>query len=162
MVELAAPGEQDIVLDLYCGIGAIGLVTAGKRKFKKLIGVEVVPEAVEDAKRNARNNGIQNTEFLCNDALEAAKLLARRGERPDIVVVDPPRKGCDKELIEIITKRMIPRKVVYVSCDPATLARDIAEFRKLGYRLERAVPVDMFPRTPHVETAALILRDEKV
>lgn len=162
VVELADPGEQDIVLDLYCGIGAIGLVIAGKRKFKKLIGVEVVPEAVEDAKRNARNNGIQNTEFLCNDALEAAKLLARRGERPDIVVVDPPRKGCDKELIEIITKRMIPRKVVYVSCDPATLARDIAEFRKLGYRLERAVPVDMFPRTPHVETAALILRDEKV
>lgn len=145
----------ETVLDLYCGTGTIGLTMA--KKARRIIGVEVVEQAVEDAKRNARENGIENAEFLCADAAKAADMLKNRGEKPDVVILDPPRKGCDEALIETVAK-MAPPRVVYVSCDPATLARDLKLFAKLGYKTEEATPVDMFPRTAHVECCCLINR----
>ncbi len=155
-MEFADPSPDDILLDLCCGTGAIGLIIAKNRHLKKLIGVEIVPQAVEDAIKNAENNNINNAEFICDDASGAAKTLSNRGEHPDIVVIDPPRKGCDKSLIDIIAQKLTPSKIVYVSCDPSTLARDVVLFEKQGYKLKKAVPVDMFPRTPHVETVCLL------
>lgn len=145
--------EDDVLLDLYCGTGTIGLSMA--HRVKTLIGVEIVAPAIEDAKRNAAENGIENARFLCADAADAAKKLEKEGIRPTVVVVDPPRKGCDKALIETVA-RMAPDRVVYVSCDPATLARDCAVFAECGYVTTDATPVDMFPRTSHVETVALL------
>ena len=151
--EFAGLTGEETLLDLYCGAGTIGLSMA--HKSKRLIGVEIVEPAVEDARRNAARNHIENCEFLCMDAPKAAALLEERGLRPDVVIVDPPRKGCGPGLPETIA-RMAPQRVVYVSCDPATLARDAKRFRELGYELQKAVPVDMFPRTAHVETVALL------
>lgn len=153
--EYAAPGEEDLVLDLYCGTGTIGLSMA--KSAGRLIGVEVQPQAVEDAVENARRNGIDNGEFMCADAAQAAGELARRGIRPRVVVLDPPRKGCGPELVETVAG-MGPERVVYVSCDPATLARDLKQFAGLGYRVARVRPVDMFPGTAHVETIVLLTR----
>ncbi|MEE1239046.1 MAG: 23S rRNA (uracil(1939)-C(5))-methyltransferase RlmD [Acutalibacteraceae bacterium] len=144
------------VLDLYCGAGTIGLSMA--KKAKQIIGAEIVPQAIEDAKYNARLNGIENAEFLCADASRAAELLSERGLKPEVVIVDPPRKGCSPELINTITEDFRPQRVVYVSCDPATLARDIKLFSEKGYSLIEYTPVDMFPRTSHVETVALLGR----
>lgn len=141
------------VLDLYCGAGTIGLTTA--KHAKQVIGVEIIPQAIADAKINAELNGITNAEFLCGDAAAAAKSLEERKIFPDVVLLDPPRKGCDSSLIATIV-RMSPPKVVYVSCDPATLARDLAQFAEQGYQIDKATPVDMFPRTPHVETVVLL------
>jgi 23S rRNA (uracil1939-C5)-methyltransferase len=146
---------NETLLDLYCGAGTIGLYLA--KKVKSVIGVEVVPEAVEDAKRNAAINGINNARFICADAGKAAKQLNAENSRPDVVVVDPPRKGCDLLTIESVVQ-MAPERVVYVSCDPATLARDLKIFAEKGYRTLRVKPVDMFPRTPHVECVALMTR----
>ena len=146
---------RELLLDLYCGAGAIGLSMAGRAG--RVVGVEVVPEAVENARRNAHRNGIRNAEFLCDAAGGAAKRLAAQGLRPDVVVVDPPRKGCDEPTIEAIAE-MSPARVVYVSCDPATLARDLALLTARGYRARQAQPVDLFPRTAHVET---VVRLEK-
>ncbi len=146
------------VLDLYCGAGTIGLSMAGNAK--KVIGVEIVPQAVEDAVANAALNGIENAEFLCADAAEAAKLLADRGERPDVVVLDPPRKGCDPALLHTVGADMAPRRIVYVSCDPATLARDVKILAALGYNPLEATPLDMFPRTSHVETVVKMEKAE--
>ena len=143
------------LLDLYCGAGAIGLTMADK--VETLIGVEIVPEAIEDAKINASLNGIENAEFLCADAAQAADTLRERGLRPDVVILDPPRKGCDETLPEIIAG-MGPERIVYVSCDPATLARDCARFAALGYAVKQAVPFDLFPRTVHVECVTLMTR----
>ena len=151
--EYAKP-EGRLVLDLYCGAGTIGLSMA--KQAKRIIGAEIVPEAVEDAKYNARLNGIQNAEFICADAAKAAALLRDRGLKPDVVIIDPPRKGCSKELIDTVAEDFSPERVVYVSCDPATLARDIKLFRELGYTLKEYTPVDMFPRTAHVETVCLL------
>lgn len=151
--EYAAPEKDDLILDLYCGTGTIGLSLA--EPAGKLIGVEVQPQAVENARENARRNGIENAEFLCADAAEAAAELARRGLRPQVVILDPPRKGCGPELVRTVAG-MGPRRVVYVSCDPATLARDLKEFAGLGYQAVEAVPVDMFPGTGHVETCVLL------
>lgn len=145
--------KDGLLLDLYCGAGAIGLSMAGRAG--RLIGVEVIPQAVEDARENARRNGIENCEFLCADAAQAAKELARRGERPQVVVLDPPRKGCGKELTQIVAG-MAPQRVVYISCDPATLARDLRYFAELGYCPQKAQPVDMFGGTAHVETVVLL------
>ncbi len=145
--------KEDVLLDLYCGTGTIGLSMA--HRVKTLIGVEIVAPAVEDAKRNAAANGIDNARFLCADAAAAAKQLEKEGIRPSVVIVDPPRKGCDKALIETIA-RMSPDRVVYVSCDPATLARDCGVFAQCGYQTTDVTPVDMFPRTAHVETVALL------
>ncbi len=153
----AALTGDEFLIDLYCGAGTIGLSMADKAK--RLIGVEVIPQAIENAKENARRNGIGNAEFLCMDAAEAAQELAKRGTRPNVVVIDPPRKGCDASVISSICT-MSPQRVVYVSCDPETLARDLAAFDKQGYRLVEATPVDMFPRTQHVETVCLMSRDE--
>lgn len=143
------------LLDLYCGAGTIGLTMADN--VETLIGVEIVPEAIEDAKTNAALNGIGNAEFLCADAAQAARELRERGVTPDAVILDPPRKGCDETLPEIIAG-MGPERIVYVSCDPATLARDCARFAALGYAVKQAVPFDLFPRTVHIETVVLMIR----
>ena len=143
----------DVLLDLYCGTGTIGLSMA--KKVKKLIGVEIIPQAIENAKKNAALNGIDNAEFICADAAKATVKLEKQGIKPDVVILDPPRKGCDKSLIETVVK-MTPDKVVYVSCDSATMARDISIFNELGYKPTEITPVDMFPATPHVETVALL------
>lgn len=151
--EYAEP-EGKILLDMYCGAGTIGLSMAGQAK--QVIGVEVVPAAVEDAERNARLNGIFNARFLCADAAEAARQLAAEGIRPDVILVDPPRKGCSPDLLQLIGETFRPERVVYVSCDPATLARDCKQLAAVGYRLVEATPADLFPGTAHVETVCLL------
>lgn len=155
--EYAAPGGKT-VLDLYCGAGTIGLSMANKAK--NIIGVEIIPEAVEDARFNAKNNGIDNARFICADAAEAAKTLAKEKIKPDVIIVDPPRKGCSTELLETIANSFCPETLVYVSCDPATLARDINILNSLGYTLKEYTPFDLFPRTSHVETVALLVKGE--
>ncbi len=144
---------NELLLDLYCGTGTIGLSMADKAA--KLIGVEVVEAAVENARKNARVNGIENAEFICGDAAKAAQLLEQQGLRPNVVVLDPPRKGCGQTLVAAVCA-MAPDRVVYVSCDPATLARDLKWFTQGGYVPKEVTPVDMFPRTAHVETVALL------
>ena len=122
---------------------------------KRVIGVEVVPSAVEDARKNAERNHITNAEFFCMDAAEAASMLKQRGEYPDVVILDPPRKGCSGELLRTVVQ-MSPKRIVYVSCDPATLARDLRILADLHYIPQELTPVDMFPRTAHVETVCLL------
>lgn len=154
-ISMAGIGKEDLVLDLYCGVGTITLAMA--KAAGRVIGVEVVPQAVEDARENARRNGIQNAEFFCGDAGQAALRLEESGVRPDVVVVDPPRKGLSSDAIEAIS-RMSSRRLVYVSCDCATLARDIALLKPRGYRLEKITAADLFPRCAHVETVVLMSR----
>ena len=149
--------KRDTVLDLYCGVGTITLALA--EAAGKVIGVEVIPQAVEDAKDNARRNGIENAEFFCGDAGQAALQLEQDGVRPDVVVVDPPRKGLNADTIEALS-RMVPRRIVYVSCDPATLARDVALLKERGYELKTAQAADLFPRCAHVETVVLLSKGE--
>ena len=148
---------RETVLDLYCGIGTITLVMA--RQAGRAIGAEVIPAAVEDAKANAARNGVTNAEFLCADAAQAAQTLADRGLRPDVICVDPPRKGLAPAVIDAIVQ-MAPQRLVYVSCDPATLARDVKRMEEQGYVLQRAEAVDLFPRTAHVETVVLLSKGE--
>ena len=148
-IEQAEITKNDLVLDLYCGVGTITLAMAGAAG--KVIGVEVIPQAVEDARDNAKRNGIENAEFFCGDAGTAALELEQKGIRPDVVVVDPPRKGLNADAIEAMA-RMRPRRIVYVSCDPATLARDVALLKEKGYRVQSAQAADLFPRCSHVET----------
>ena len=124
-------------------------------KAEELIGIETVAPAIEDAKKNAAANGIENAQFICADAGEAAEKLLGEGKRPEVIVLDPPRKGCSEQTIKAAAK-MAPDRIVYVSCDPATLARDCAVFKELGYEVEEATPVDLFPRTAHVETVCLL------
>ena len=150
--DFAALTGAETVLDLYCGTGTIGLSMA--HKAKEVIGVEVVAPAVADARENAQRNNIKNARFLCADAGAAAEALEAEGLRPDVVVVDPPRKGLSPQVVEVLA-RMSPRRIVYVSCDPATLARDV-KLLAPAYTLQRAEAVDMFPRTHHVETVALL------
>ena len=145
--------EGKKIIDLYCGTGTIGLSMA--KAAKSVIGVEIIEAAVEDAKINAQANGFKNTEFICGDAANAAKELSRRKERADVVFLDPPRKGCEKQLLQTVANDFSPERIVYISCDPATLARDAAELCTLGYILKEYTPVDLFPRTAHVETVAL-------
>ena len=146
---------SETVLDLYCGTGTITLVMA--KHAGRAIGVELVPQAIEDAKENARRNGVENAEFFCADAAEAAQRFAAAGTRPDVIVVDPPRKGLSPDVIDAIGT-MAPQRVVYVSCDPATLARDVKLLSTRGYRLQSAEAVDMFPRTAHVESVVKLIR----
>ena len=153
--EYANPLNKDI-LDLYCGAGTIGLSMA--KEAKSIIGVEIVPEAITDAKFNAEQNGIKNARFICADASAAAKALAKEKIKPDVCIVDPPRKGCSEEVINTIALEFCPQSVVYVSCDVATLARDIKLFDALGYKLSKYTPCDLFPRTSHIETVALLER----
>ena len=143
-------------MELYCGIGTISMTLA--EHAKQVIGVEVVPQAVDDARENARRNGLEDrTRFECGDASDLAVQLEAEGVRPDVVVVDPPRKGLAPEVVDTIV-RMAPDRVVYVSCDPATLARDVRRFSAGGYAPRRAEAVDLFPRTAHVETIVLLQR----
>lgn len=152
-LEFAGLTGAETVLDLYCGIGTISLVMA--RKAGMVWGAEVVPQAVDDAIANARRNHIENARFLCADAGEAARYLEGEGVRPDVVCVDPPRKGLAEDVVDTIAD-MGPERVVYVSCDPGTLGRDVKRFAGRGYTLKKAVAVDMFPRTAHVETVCLL------
>ncbi len=155
---LAALTGKERVLDLYCGIGTIGLSMAAQ--CRELVGVEVVPSAVQDAAVCAREAGFENARFLCADAAQAAAQLAAEGFSPDVVILDPPRKGCDASLLETVAG-MDPDRIVYISCNCATLARDARLLRDLGYSLREARPFDLFPRTSHCETAALFLQDQK-
>ncbi len=149
VLELANLTGTETALDLYCGIGTISLALA--RQAGQVLGAEVVPSAVEDARANARRNGISNAEFFCGDAQDIAPRLAQRGLRPDLITVDPPRKGLTPPVIDAIAQ-MVPSRILYVSCHPATLARDLALFRQHGYHPQSALPIDLFPRTSHVET----------
>ncbi len=151
--EYAQLTGKEILVDMYCGAGTIGLSMADS--CSKIIGVEIIKQAVEDAKTNAKLNNIENAEFICADAAEAALTLKKRNINPDVIVLDPPRKGCDEKLIETVCN-IAPDRVVYVSCDPATLARDCKRFEQLGYGIEKLTAVDLFPRTIHVECAALL------
>ena len=141
--------KNDTVLDLYCGVGTITLAMASAAG--KVIGVEVIPQAVEDAKDNAMRNGIENAEFFCGDAGQAALELERKGIQADVVIVDPPRKGLNADTIEALA-RFAPRRIVYVSCDPATLSRDVALLKERGYAVKNAMAADLFPRCSHVES----------
>jgi len=146
--------KDDLVLDLYCGVGTITLAMA--KAAGKVIGVEVVEQAVLDARENAVRNGIENAEFFCGDAGKAALELESRGIRADVAVVDPPRKGLNADTIEALAK-MAPRRIVYVSCDPATLARDVALLKEKGYTLKNAMAADLFPRCSHVESIVTLV-----
>ena len=152
-VEFAGLTGGETVLDLYCGAGTITQVMA--RHAGQVIGAEIVPEAIADAKENAKRNGIGNVEFLCGDAADAAADFAARGLRPDVICVDPPRKGLSPEVVEAAAS-MAPQRIVYVSCDPATLARDVRLLGDLGYTFMEATPVDMFPWTGAVEVVCLL------
>lgn len=151
--EYAKLQRGESLIDMYCGTGTIGLSMA--KDCKSLIGVEIVPEAIEDAKKNAERNGISNAHFICGDSALAAQKLKSEGIDPDVIILDPPRKGCQRELLETVAE-MNPKRVVYVSCDPATLARDLKIFAELGYKTQEVTPVDMFPRTAHVECVCLL------
>ena len=151
---------DDALLDLYCGMGTIGLSMADQ--CRELIGVEIVPEAIESAKANAARMGkavAAKSRFFCADAGQAATQLAAEGLHPDIVMLDPPRKGCDEATLSAVV-RMAPRRVVYVSCNPATAARDAAWLEKNGYHAEKVQPVDLFPRTKHVECVIALSKGE--
>ena len=154
-IEFAGLTGQETVLDLYCGAGTITLALSDHAK--KVLGAEIVPEAIDDARENAARNGVKNAEFFCGDAADIAAKLEADGLRPDVVTVDPPRKGLAPEVIASVAA-MGPEKVVYVSCDPATLGRDVKIFREFGYEAKRAAAVDMFPGTAHVETVVLMSR----
>ncbi len=154
VLEFADLNGSETVLDLYCGAGTITLSLA--EKAKKVIGVEAVQKAVENAKVNAQRNGIENVGFICSDAGAALK----KRQKIDVLVVDPPRKGLAENARDAVLKLM-PHKIVYVSCDPATLARDVKELCGAGYHMQKARAFDMFPRTSHVETVVLMSRAEK-
>ena len=152
-LELAKLTGRETVIDAYCGIGTIGLCAAPLAK--QVIGVERNPAAVKDAAANARHNKIANARFVCADATEWMAAAAGEGLHPDVVFLDPPRAGSTPECIAAVNK-MKPRRVVYVSCDPETLARDVAAFTRLGWRAAKFCPVDLFPQTKHVETVVLL------
>ena len=156
-VEYADLSGEEIVWDMYCGIGTISLCLA--QKAKKVYGVEIVPQAIEDAKKNAEINGVTNTEFFCGKAEVVVPEFYQKGEyqgkHPDVIVVDPPRKGCDEVLLQTIVE-MAPKRLVYVSCDPATLARDVKRLGEMGYGLVKVGVVDQFCHSGHVETVVLL------
>ena len=154
--EYAQPAGKT-VLDLYCGAGSIGLAVA--RDAKKLIGSDIVPSAVENARQNARLCGLAQAEYICGDAADVAQRLAAQALRPDVVITDPPRKGMDEAVLRAIVS-MSPERLVYVSCDPATLARDLKRLSAMGYAPVRCAAVDMFPRTAHVETVVQLSKGE--
>ena len=154
-LEYADLKGDETVFDAYCGIGTISLFLS--RKAKKVYGIEIVPQAINNAKENARLNGVKNVEFLVGESEIVIPELYRKGIKADVIVVDPPRKGCDEKLLEVITE-MSPEKVVYVSCNPATLARDLKYLSERGYEVREVQPVDMFPQTSHVETVVLMSR----
>ncbi|MFC4023337.1 23S rRNA (uracil(1939)-C(5))-methyltransferase RlmD [Oceanobacillus longus] len=147
-LEYAKIGSDDVVIDAYCGIGTISLFLA--QKAKKVYGIEVVPEAINDAKMNAQLNGITNAEFHVGEAEKVMPRWKEKGIKPDVIVVDPPRKGCEVDFLQAMID-MQPNRIVYVSCNPSTLARDLRILEDSGYETKEVQPVDMFPQTPHVE-----------
>lgn len=152
-IDFAKIQKDDVVADIYCGVGSISLIAA--KHAKCVTGVEIVPQAIENAKHNAKINNIKNVEFICSSAEDASVKFIEHNFKPNIIFVDPPRKGLDKTTLSSIIK-MEPSKIVYVSCDPATLARDLHIFYENNYSIKRAKAVDMFPRTPHIETVCLL------
>ncbi|WP_291576497.1 23S rRNA (uracil(1939)-C(5))-methyltransferase RlmD [Clostridium sp. UBA4548] len=152
-LEYAGLTGEEMVFDAYCGTGTISLFLS--KKAKKVYGVEIIPEAIENAKENARANGVTNAEFIVGKSEEEIPRLIAQGIKADVVVVDPPRKGCEESLLKALAE-IKPRRIVYVSCDPATLARDLGVLDGLGYKTLQIQPVDMFPQTAHVECVALI------
>lgn len=155
-LEYANIGPEDVVIDAYCGIGTISLFLA--QRAKKVYGVEIVPQAIEDAKKNAKLNGLDNVEFAVGAAEEVMPAWKKDGLRPDVIVVDPPRKGCDEALLKAMIE-MEPKRIVYVSCNPATLARDLRILEDGGFKTQKAQPVDMFSQTAHVEVVALLTKE---
>lgn len=155
--EFAQLSGNELLLDLYCGAGTIGLSMADK--VKKLIGVEIIPQAVDNAKKNAERNNIENAEFICADAGKAAQELAEKNTKPDVIVLDPPRKGCDANTLDAVVS-MNPEKIVMISCNPATAARDCKILSENDYTVEKVRAVDLFPRTTHVECVVLMSRDK--
>ncbi len=156
-IDMAKITQNDRVLDIYCGIGTISLAAAKKAKY--VIGVEIVEQAISDAKKNAERNGIYNAEFYAADAAEIVPELIEKGEKPDVVILDPPRKGSDENTLAAILK-VKPDRIVYVSCNPATLARDLKFLCDGGYHIKKVCGVDMFPQTVHVETVVLMSKTE--
>lgn len=150
--------SEDILLDVYCGVGTIGLSMA--KNVKSLVGIEIVPQAVENAIKNAKINGIDNAEFICSDAKNAAEKLLQDNFRPTAVVLDPARKGCDVETLSAVVK-MAPARIAMISCNPSTAARDCKYLEENGYKVEKIQPFDMFPRTKHVECVVKLCRVEK-
>ena len=151
--ELAELKGNEVLLDLYCGAGLIGLSLA--KNVKKVVGIEIVSAAVKNAEQNARDNGITNAEFHCGDASLVGELISKKGYEFDIAIVDPPRKGCSSDVIEALANSGV-EKIIYVSCNSATLARDINLLKEKGYTAKKVIPADLFPRTVHVETVVLL------
>ena len=156
-VEAAKLTGKEVVLDAYCGIGTIGLTAADHAK--QVVGVELNRDAVQDAIGNARHNGVKNARFFAADATRWIREAAAAGEKADVIFMDPPREGSTPEFLASVA-RMAPKRVVYVSCNPVTLARDLATLTKLGYKAEGFTPVDMFPHTEHIETVVLLSKGE--
>lgn len=154
-LEYVALNGNETVFDAYCGIGTISLFLS--QKAKKVYGVEIVPQAIDNAKENAVLNGVENVDFILGESEKVIPELYKKGIKADVIVVDPPRKGCGQELLDVIAKMQCPR-VVYVSCNPATLARDLRYLAEKGYKVQEVQPVDMFPHTGHVETVVLMSR----
>lgn len=155
-LEYAAPEKENVIADLYCGTGTIGLSMTDSAG--KIIGIEIIPQAIENAWENARINNIHNAEFYCGDAGEVFKDLLEKGYSPDIIVVDPPRKGCSAKTISIIAQTA-PEKIIMISCNPATAARDAKILSEYGYTTVKVAGCDLFPRTKHVECVVLMSRD---
>ena len=154
-IHLLNPNPNETIADVYCGIGTISLAIA--KHAKTVIGIECVPEAIEDANQNAAHNSIQNATFLCGNAEDVLPKLVKDGLKPDAIVIDPPRKGCEPKVLDAIAESGVSR-VVYVSCNPSTLARDAKLLCEKGYHIKHVQPVDMFPHTHHVESVVLMSR----
>lgn len=154
-INFAGIEKTDTVIDMYCGAGTISLCMA--KSAKEVTGIEIVNQAIENAKQNAIINQIENVKFVCQDASDASQNLVKNNIHPDIVCVDPPRKGLDNVTLNSILE-MAPKKIIYISCDCATLARDLNIFKQDNYHLSKAQAVDMFPRTPHVETVCMLTK----
>lgn len=156
-LEYAGLTGNETVIDLYCGIGTITLFLA--KRAKKVYGIEIVPQAIADAKYNAEMNGFDNVEFIQGAAETIMPKMAAEGIKPDVIVIDPPRRGCDETTLDAMVKAS-PDRIVYVSCNPATLARDLRYLEDRGYKTQKVQPIDMFPQTHHVECVAIIQRSE--
>lgn len=154
-IDFAGLTKNDVLVDMYCGTGTMGIIAS--KYCKKVFGIEIVPDAVKDARKNAEINHVENIEFLNADAGQGAQRIIRSKLKVDAMIVDPPRKGCAKDTLDAMVK-IAPKKLVYVSCDPATLARDVAYLTKCGYMAQKIQPADMFPNTLHVETVAVLSR----
>ena len=154
-IDFAELSEEDVVIDAYSGIGTIGLSVA--KHVKDVYGVEVIPEAVENSQKNASINGITNAHYVADSAENAMTKWSKNGIKPDVIIVDPPRKGLTESFIKA-SVAMQPEKITYVSCNPATMARDIKLYQELGYELKKVQPVDLFPQTHHVECVVLLQR----